>query len=103
MQYVELLCYAEQGIKWKCPRALDTIESERKGRRHRKSLQVRIADRAKRERVYEVPGRSHSTARAIPGAEMWGAFTDGSQTWEKFWTCPYDPDTKVVIQVCSRL
>lgn len=84
---------------WKCPTALETIKVEQQRREERKALQVRIADRAKRERVFEVPGRSHSTARAIPGAEMWRAFIDGSQTWERFWTCPYDPDNKIVIQV----
>lgn len=91
--------YAEHGVMWKCPIALETVKSEQQRRQERKALQVRIADRAKRERIFEVPGRSQSTSRAIPGAEMWGAFTDGSQTWEKFWTCPYDPDRKVVIQV----
>lgn len=94
----KFLWHAEQGIMWKCPRALETIKSEQQRRQERKALRVRIAERARRERVFEVPGRSQSTTRAIPSADMWRAFTDGSQTWEKSWTCPYDPDTRVVIQ-----
>lgn len=95
--------YAEHGIMWKCPIALETVKSEQQRRQERKAMQVRIADRARRECVFEVPGRSQSTTRAVPGAEMWSAFTDGSQTWEKFWTCPYDPETKIVIQVGTLL
>ena len=68
-----------------------------------KDVRVRIADRARREEVFEVPGRSQATTRTIPPPEKWVKIFNGSYVWEKTWESAYDPDDKIVIEVGTLL
>lgn len=67
----------------------------------RSSGRVQIADRSRRETIFEVPGRSHATDRSLPGIDVWSHFVDDrpTLTWEKVWTDPYDAENRKVIQV----
>eukprot|EP00892_Ulva_mutabilis_P002766 jgi/Ulvmu1/12490/UM009_0143.1 len=98
------LCFEkETDVPWRCPKAQSTLALRRRDRSLRAPGRVQIAERGKRDTVFEVPGRSHATCRSLPGIEVWSHFFEDSPclTWEKVWIDPFNLDNRKVIQVAQ--